>query len=212
MFENLSADLDVLAYRKGWPRWMWVFVPLFYTTCWPIITYRFNRWVLLRVRVPVLRQVLRVLGFIAKRFVETLTTVEISERAQIGKGMVIAHLGSIVISHHTKIGDHASIHQDVTFGGAGRGEALGGPTVGDRCYIGAGAKIVGRITIGDDVMIGCNAVVVKDVPSHVSVGGVPARVLNTLGSIGYVGARDLRPAPASAPAAAPVSAAGAVAP
>lgn len=200
MFTNLSADLDVLSYRKGWPRAAWIFVPFFYTTCWPIITYRFNRWVLLHVHIPVVRQVLRVIGFIAKRFVETLTTVEISERADIGKGMVIAHLGSIVISHHTKIGEYASIHQDVTFGGAGRGDALGGPTVGDRCYIGAGAKIVGKITIGHDVMIGCNAVVVKDVPDHVSIGGVPAKVLNTLGSEGYIVARDVRSA-ATTPAA-----------
>jgi serine O-acetyltransferase len=186
MFENLSEDLDTYAFRKGWPRWCWVGVPLFYTTSWPIITYRFNRWVVTHVRVPVIRQLLRFFGFIAKRAVETLTTVEISERAGIGKGVFIAHLGSIVISHHTRIGKYASLHQGATFGGAGRGEKFGGPTIGDRVYVGAGAKIIGKVRVGNDVMIGCNAVVVKDVPAGATVGGVPARVINQLGSRGWV--------------------------
>ena len=186
MFDTLSADLDVYAYRKGWPRWAWVFVPFFYTTCWPIITYRFNRWVFMEVKIPVLRQCLLVSGFILKRVVETITTVEISERADIGKGFFIAHLGNIVINHQSRIGQYFSVHQCVTLGGAGRGEAFGGPTIGDRCYAGAGAKIIGKIRIGNDVMIGCNAVVAKDVPDGVSVGGIPARVLNHLGSQGWV--------------------------
>ncbi len=190
MFENISADLDVYAYRKGWPRWAWVFVPLFYTTSWPVITYRFNRWVFMAVRIPVLRQCLLVAGFILKRVVETLTTVEISARADIGKGLFIAHLGSIVINHQTRIGQYAAVHQDVTFGDAGRGEMYGGPTVGERCYVGAGAKIIGKICIGNDVMIGCNAVVAKDVPDGVSVGGIPAKVLNNLGSQGWIHYRN----------------------
>lgn len=186
LLKNLIADLDTYAFRKGWPRRYWLVVPFFYTTSWPIITYRFNRWVLTGVRLPVIRQLLRFIGFIAKRAVETLTSVEISERADIGKGIFIAHLGSIVISHHTRIGDYVSLHQGVTTGGAGRGEKFGGPTIGNRVYIGAGAKIIGKVQVGSDVMIGCNAVVVKDVPDGATVGGIPAKIINQLGSRGWV--------------------------
>jgi serine O-acetyltransferase len=192
MFGNLKVDLDSYSYRKGWPAWAWIVVPIFYPVSWPIITYRLNRWVVTRVHIPVVRQILRVLGFFLKRAAETLTTVEISEEAEIGKGIFIAHLGSIVISHHTRIGENVSLHQGVTTGGAGRGERFGGPTLGDRIYIGAGAKIIGKVTVGDDAMIGCNAVVVKDVPAGASVGGIPAKVLNDLGSHGWVHFRGQR--------------------
>lgn len=190
MFKNLSVDLDNYAFRIGWPKWTWVFMPLLYTTSWPIVTYRFNRWVLTSVHIPVIRQLLRIVGLILKRAMETLTTVQISERADIGKGIFIAHFGSIVIYSGTRIGEHVSLHQDVTFGLAGRGEKQGSPIVGDRVYVGAGAKVIGKVHVGNDVIIGCNAVVVDDVPDFTSVAGVPAKVLNTLGSEGFVPFRE----------------------
>lgn len=116
-----------------------------------------------------------------------MTGIEIHESAIIGEGLYIAHLGNIVIGHDTVIGKHASIHQGVTFGGHGRNtEQCGFPKSGDFVYFGAGAKIVGGVIIGNHVMIGCNAVVVKDIPDNGTAVGIPARVVNYNGSHGCV--------------------------
>lgn len=190
LFPNLLEDLDIYAYRRGWPKWTWFLMPIFYWTTWPIIDYRFNHWVYFKVKIPLIKQVLQVIGFFSHRFISTFLTVEISERAFIGKGLFIAHFGDIVIGHSTVIGNYLSIHQGVTFGGAGRGTDFGSPAIGDRVYIGAGAKIIGKITLGNDVAIGCNAVVTKNFPNKVTIVGVPAKVINNDGSLGLVHYRN----------------------
>jgi serine O-acetyltransferase len=180
---KLMEDLDVYGFRKGWPRWACLAVPLFYPSCWPIIVYRFGSWVV-NLRWAWLRLRLYLLYFPLKRFTEVLTTVDLSEYAEIGGGFFIPHVGNIVIAHHTRIGRHASMHQGVTIGVSGSGDQL--PVIGDRVYFGAGAKIIGPITIGNDVVIGANAVVTRDVPDNAVVGGIPARVLNYRGSTQFV--------------------------
>ena len=67
-----------------------------------------------------------------------------------------------------------------------RGPTMGSPIVGDRVFIAAGAKIIGRIKLGNDLVIGANAVVTKDVPDNAVVGGIPAKVLSLKGSEGYI--------------------------
>lgn len=91
----------------------------------------------------------------------------------IGRGLRIAHYGSVVVSGKAKIGKNCCIHSATNIGEL-RGKA---PTIGDNVYIAPGAKIFGGITIGDNVMIGANAVVNKDVPPNVTVGGVPAKII-----------------------------------
>jgi serine O-acetyltransferase len=78
------------------------------------------------------------------------------------------------------MGDDCMIRQGVTLGNVGASDPSGAPSVGNRVHIGAGAKVLGRIRIGDDAVIGANAVVVRDVAAKTVVGGVPARVLKTL--------------------------------
>ncbi len=190
MMKSLIEDLDVYAYRRGFPKALSILMPMFYLNTWPIVQYRIHNWVITRVKIPVIRQALCVLCFLTKQFVIMATNVQICERASIGPGLFIAHLGDIVISHHTKIGHHASIHQGVTCGGAGREDNYGGPSIGDCVYIGAGAKVLGKVSIGNNVMIGANAVVVKDVPNGKSVGGIPARELNREGSAGFIHYRN----------------------
>jgi serine O-acetyltransferase len=180
---NLVEDLDVYAFRKGWPRWLFVFMPFFYPSTWPIIAYRFGSWVV-KLRNPLLRIPLYLMYFFIKRATEILTTIEISEYADIGAGMFIAHLGNIVIVHHSRIGSHASMHQGVTIGGVGKEEDL--PIIGDRVYFGAGSKILGAVKIGNDVVIGANAVVTRDVPDNAVVGGIPAEILSYGGSENFV--------------------------
>ncbi|MEP6591356.1 MAG: serine acetyltransferase [Gemmatimonadota bacterium] len=99
----------------------------------------------------------------------------IGRGAEFGPGFVLVHSQGVVINGRVRGGANVYIEHQVTIGA----EKLRSPVLGDRVFVGAGAKILGAITIGSDVRIGANAVVVKDVPSRVTVGGVPARILKT---------------------------------
>ncbi|WP_285768128.1 DapH/DapD/GlmU-related protein [Peribacillus sp. SI8-4] len=90
-----------------------------------------------------------------------------------GPGLCLAHWGSIVVHKSTEVGENCKIHSAVNIG-IKKGKC---PVIGNNVYIGPGAKLFGGITIGDNVKIGANAVVNKDVPSNVTVVGIPARVV-----------------------------------
>ena len=94
----------------------------------------------------------------------------------IGPGLAIMHYGTIVISSCASIGNNCRIHAGVNIG-ANNGESRAAQ-IGNNVYIGPGAKIVGNINVGDDSVIGANAVVTKEVPPSVTVGGVPAKIIS----------------------------------
>lgn len=94
----------------------------------------------------------------------------------IGPGLSIVHYGNIVISSGCNIGKNCRIHSGVNIG-ANAGERKAA-TIGDNVYIGPGAKIIGCIKIGNNSVIGANAVVTKNVPDSVTVGGIPARIIS----------------------------------
>lgn len=103
-----------------------------------------------------------------------------------GPGLHLPH-GNVIINENAKIGRNCKIHQGVTIGGQGRYDKPGAPVVGDRVVIGAGAKLIGNIRIADDVVIGANAVVVKDViEPGITVAGIPARKISNEGSYHYL--------------------------
>lgn len=112
--------------------------------------------------------------------------IEIHAGTKIGKGFYIGHWGGIVINPKAVIGENCNISQGVTIGIINSGEKAGVPTIGDRVYIGPGAKIIGNIKIGNDVAIGANAVVVSDVPDGVTVGGIPAKIISQNNSSAYI--------------------------
>ena len=116
--------------------------------------------------------------------------ISISPDTKIGKGFYIGHFGGIVVNTDVVIGDNCNISQGVTLGQANTGPKAGCPVIGNNVYIGPGAKIFGRIHVGDHAAVGANAVVVHDVPPGVSVGGIPARVISEKGSQGYVNRTD----------------------
>lgn len=91
-----------------------------------------------------------------------------------------------MISAGADIGENCNISQGVTIGVVNRGPKAGAPSIGDRVYIGPGAKIIGNIKIGNDVAIGANAVVTKDIPDNAVAVGVPAKVISYEGSAGYI--------------------------
>lgn len=107
-----------------------------------------------------------------------LTGVEIHPGAVLGPGLFIDHATGVVIGETAEVGEDVTIYHGVTLGGSGRDTGKRHPTVGDRVTIGAGAKVLGAIKIGDDSRIGANAVVVKEVPSSSVVVGVPGQVIS----------------------------------
>jgi serine O-acetyltransferase len=107
-----------------------------------------------------------------ERFIEIITGIELPVRARIGKGLRLYHFGGTIIHSDTVIGEYCSIYHGVTCGDLG---GWGGtPRIGNRVIIGAGAKLLGDIEIGDDCRIGANAVVNTSVPTGCTAVGVPA--------------------------------------
>lgn len=109
------------------------------------------------------------------------TGIEIHPGAQIGEGFFIDHGMGVVIGETTIIGDNCLLYQGVTLGGTGKDKGKRHPTLGDNVMVGAGAKILGPIHIGNNVKIAANAVVLKDIPDNSTAVGVPARVVRVEG-------------------------------
>jgi serine O-acetyltransferase len=107
----------------------------------------------------------------------SLTGIEIHPGAIIGPGLFIDHGMGVVIGETAEIGTDVTLYHGVTLGGASLQKGKRHPTIGDRVVIGAGSKVLGNITIGDDSRIGANAVVVKSVSPNSVVVGVPGQVI-----------------------------------
>ena len=124
------------------------------------------------ISIPVLPRLLMVL-------VRWWTGIEIHPAAQIGQGLFIDHGMGVVIGETAVIGDNVTLFQGVTLGGTGKERGKRHPTIKNNVVIGAGAKVLGNIIVGDNSLVGANAVVVRDVPDHSTVVGVPGRVTRT---------------------------------
>ncbi|MCK8642181.1 serine O-acetyltransferase [Mycobacterium colombiense] len=120
----------------------------------------------------------RLVARITAEITRILTGVEIHPGAVLGPGLFIDHATGVVIGETAEVGEDVTLYHGVTLGGSGRDTGKRHPTIGDRVTIGAGAKILGAIKIGDDSRIGANAVVVKEVPSCSVVVGVPGQVIS----------------------------------
>jgi len=143
---------------------------------WALQVYRFGH-LRYRFKNKLVRIVLGVVHLILAKLAEIICGVEIGVSARIGRRLIIEHSGCIVIHGNTSMGDDCIVRQGVTIGNRRLDDPFGAPTFGDRVNIGAGAKILGRIQIGNDVEIGANAVVLTDVPDGALAVGVPARII-----------------------------------
>jgi serine O-acetyltransferase len=162
VFDNIREDWETYGrdpYRQG----MWV-----------MVVYRFGRW-RYGIRWRWLRMPFSFIYKLAQLFVQAATGVELPCETQVGRRLRIEHAGDLVISGDAVLGDDVILRNGVTIG-LRRTGTRGSPVIGNRVDIGAGAKILGNIRIGDDVGIGANAVVLIDVPSDSIAVGVPARV------------------------------------
>jgi serine O-acetyltransferase len=142
---------------------------------WALVVYRFGRW-RYGIRSRAIRAPFSFLYRVAKFIAEMLLGIELPCETVIGRRLVIEHVGGIVISGDAVFGDDCVLRNGVTVGLRHR-HHRGSPVIGHRCDIGAGAKLLGPIRIGDDVSIGANAVVLCDVPDGCSAVGIPARIL-----------------------------------
>jgi len=111
---------------------------------------------------------------------QALTFVDIHPGAQIGEGVFIDHATGVVIGETTVIGNNVMIYQQVTLGGVSLSKGKRHPTIEDNVIIGAGAKVLGNITIGAHSKVGANSVVIHNVPSGSTAVGVPARVASRI--------------------------------
>ena len=122
-----------------------------------------------RLRLPILPRLIMSLG-------RWLTGIEIHPGARIGRGLFIDHGMGVVIGETAVIGDNVTLFQGVTLGGTGKERGKRHPTLGNNVVIGAGAKVLGNIVIGEGSYIGANAVVIKEVPPNSTVVGIPGRI------------------------------------
>lgn len=123
-----------------------------------------------------LRVFAKILHRLASKIGEIVLGIYIGANARIGRRCVIEHFGAIIIHSDAEIGDDVTIRQGVTIGIKSAAATRDAPVIGDRVDIGAGAKLIGKIRIGDDVVIGANAVVLTDVPARSIAVGVPATI------------------------------------
>ena len=147
-----------------------------------VLTYPgFHAVVLHRAAHALQRARMTFLARIVSQLNRSMTGIEIHPGADIGRGVFIDHGMGVVIGETTVIGDNVTLYQGVTLGGTGRDTGKRHPTLHDNVVVGAGARILGNITIGRDVRVGAGSVVVRDVPDHCTVVGVPARVVRHKG-------------------------------
>jgi len=142
---------------------------LLYSGFHALLAYRIAHWLWTN-KVPFLP---RLISQIAR----WATGVEIHPGATIGRGFFIDHGMGVVIGETAEIGDYVTLFQGVTLGGTGKERGKRHPTLGNHVVVGAGAKVLGGIRIGDNVKIGANAVVLRTVPANSTVVGNPGRIV-----------------------------------
>jgi len=172
MLRAIKTDLRAIFDRDP-AATSWLEVVLIYPGFHALLAYRVSHW-LRSYNVPLIPRAI-------SQTARALTGIEIHPSAKIGTGFFIDHGMGVVIGETAEIGDSVTLFQGVTLGGTGKERGKRHPTLGNHVVVGAGAKILGAITIGDNVKIGANSVVLKNVSANSTVIGVPARVIRTQG-------------------------------
>ena len=168
MLSSIIADFKIIFDRDPAAR-NWLEVILCYPGLQALVLHRFSHW-LYKLGLPLIPRLISHLG----RFI---TGIEIHPGATIGEGVFIDHGTGVVIGETAIIGDYCLIYQGVTLGGTGKEKGKRHPTLGENVVVGAGAKVLGNILVGNDVRIGAGSVVLKDVPSDCTVVGIPGRIV-----------------------------------
>ncbi|RCJ23463.1 serine O-acetyltransferase [Nostoc sp. ATCC 43529] len=168
-FEPLLSDFRIIFERDPAAR-NWLEVVFCYPGLHALCLHRVAHWLHCR-GVGFIPRLISHLG----RF---LTGIEIHPGAEIGKGVFIDHGMGVVIGETAIVGDYTLIYQGVTLGGTGKESGKRHPTVGKNVVVGAGAKVLGNLQIGDRVRIGAGSIVLRNVPNDCTVVGVPGRIIS----------------------------------
>lgn len=169
MFERLKEDIDCVFDRDPAAR-NWLEVVTAYPGFHAVRMHRLSH--------KLWRNGLRWLARFLSHLARWVTGIEIHPGARIGRRFFIDHGMGVVIGETAEIGDDCTLYHGVTLGGTSWEKGKRHPTLGNDVVIGAGAKVLGPITIGDDVRIGSNSVVLKDVAAGCTVVGIPGRVVS----------------------------------
>jgi serine O-acetyltransferase len=169
MFQRLRYDIQCILDRDPAARSKWEVL-----TCYPGL----HAILLHRLSHGLWRRQMRWLARWISQFSRWLTGIEIHPGAQVGDNVFIDHGMGIVIGETAEVGDGCTIYQGVTLGGTSLTKgAKRHPTLGRNVIVGAGAKVLGGFTVGDNAAIGSNAVVTKPVPEGATAVGIPARII-----------------------------------
>lgn len=168
MFKTLSDDLNAVLDRDPAARNKFE-IALCYPGLHALWSHRFSHWLW--------KHNARLPGRLISQFTRWLTGIEIHPGAQIGRGFFIDHGMGVVIGETAEVGNNVTLYHGVTLGGTSLEKGKRHPTLRDNVVVGAGAKILGAIEIGEGSRIGANAVVVKPVPANAVVVGVPGQVV-----------------------------------
>jgi len=178
MFEMIRADLerkmrgygvrpqDKTFFRKR-------ITPLLEFGTLAVIVYRFGRWVY-SLKIPVFRQLMIGVYLVVNTVCLAITGIHVQRESDIGPGLVI-HNCSCIFVLVKRVGHSCTLNQGVSVGSI---RGTGRPTLGNNVYLGAGCKVIGGVTVGDNVVVSANSLVVADVPSNCTVMGVPARIIS----------------------------------
>lgn len=148
---------------------------LFAQGFWAVFWHRFGNW-RMSVRPRLLRAPLTLVYLVMSKLLEWMAGIYLPYTVGLGRRVKLEHFGGMILVAE-EIGDDVIIRQNTTFGISGLNNLTGRPKIGDRVHIGAGAVVIGPVSLGPDAVIGANAVVTKDVSPGQVVGGVPARPL-----------------------------------
>lgn len=171
-FDRWKAELDSILERDPAARSRWE-VFFLYAGFRAVRSYRIAHWFYLHDRKLIAR-------WISQR-ARRKTGIEIHPGARIGRGLFIDHGMGVVIGETAEIGDFCTLYQNVTLGGTGKDKGKRHPTLGNHVLVGAGAKVLGPFTVGDNARVAAGAVVLDAVPANATAVGVPARVVRIAG-------------------------------
>ena len=168
MFKTIRADLKTIKENDPAAR-NYLEIFLLYPGFHALIGYRIAHF-FYKIK---LKFIARLISQLSRFF----TGIEIHPGAKIGKGILIDHGTGVVIGETVVMGDNCTIYQGVTLGGTGKHKGKRHPTLGNNVLVGAGAKILGPFTVGDNSKIAANAVVLDEVPPNCTAVGIPARII-----------------------------------
>lgn len=170
MFQTIREQIKTIRLEDPAVKSVWE-IFLCYPGFQAILFHKVSHWLYRHRRFVLARMVSQIARF--------FTGIEIHPGARIGRRLFIDHGMGIVIGETTEIGDDVLLYQGVTLGGTGNEKGKRHPTLGNGVVVGAGAKVLGNIHIGDHVKVGAGSVVVKSVPSNSTVVGIPGKVVKT---------------------------------